>query len=458
MSFSPNNAASARLRAAGVAVIAASIAVILTVGRKPLTSAGVEESLKRFADYVATDAAKSGKEGRFTHGAVDMRGWFLTPHALVQDVALEVKKQSLLESVSWVLSTPRMAVVPDQVMARRVYYVFAEPVTVKKNGRDVAGISFSEPLKYGQMESRRGGAMSLIQDFQLPASITLTPLENGEGGPVVISYDRNPTMEIISSLEHSERQAEYAFRNITVTSGAETPLVIGSLRSQLTERPGADGVLDGRYVLTLAALKTGATPKPCDVAADISYTGDQPLMKLAGYVSGSQETAVNMHSVALDCADFKIVAGGTLARSPEDPLPSGQVKLTFENIHRLLASGLLSQQGRGLLTQLLVKVTGQPVDTLTHVEIPLKREKNGTFYVGDVTFEELAASLLTGMLDVHPHPAPAIPAPEAPADAPDALLPDPETMLLEGDMPSDAPEISTETPTETPVAEPGQNG
>ncbi len=437
MTFSSSKV-SPRMRAVGIATIAVSIGVILTVGRDPVTTTSVEESLKHFSDYVATDIAKSGKEGKFTYGAIEMKGWFFDRLAMVHDVNLEVKKQTLLESVTWALSTPQMAVVPDQVLAKRMYYVFGAPIAIKKNGQDVASLSFSEPLKYGQLEARRGDSQSLMQNFKLPGSITITPTNLADGGNVVITYAKNPTVEITSSLEHSERHAEYAFKDIAVTSGETKPLTIGSLQSNLTEKPDDKGLLEGNYTLNVSAVKTEANPKPCDIAADISYTGDQPLMKLAGFVAGSEATTVSVKKASLDCADFKVSADGSLARSPEDPLPSGALTLHLEQVSALFASPMLSDQSKAVLSQILVKVTGQPVDTLKNLEIPLKREKNGTFYIGDVTFEELAASIFTNMIGI---PAPiTVPAPITSETPTDPQLPDPETTLLDpaGDMPEDS--------------------
>lgn len=432
MTLSTTKTASPRKRAIGLTILAASVVVVLTTPGSQINHAAVEKSLQRFNEYVATDSAKSGKEGHFTYGNIEIKGLFFTQYALVRDVALQIKKQSLLESVDWALTTPQMTVAPDSVIAHRLYYTFAEPITVKKNGEAVATITFPDPLKYGQMDIYHGKTTFLLQTFLLPPSITVTPIAtpNVAAGPaVVITYDKNPTMHTSSATDHPERKAEYEFKNIAFTSGTEKPLTADSFHSTLKEKPNAQGVVEGQFTMDVKALKTDATEKACDIATDITYTGDQPLLKLAGFVSGSLETAVAIKNAGIDCADFKVTTTGTLARSPEDPLPSGNISIKLDQVNKLLESRLLTDQGKQLLAQLLVKVTGQTIESITNVDLPLKREKNGTFYIGDVTFEELAASMLTSMFNQAPAPrTPAMPQPEPTQDE---ALPDPQTQLLE---------------------------
>jgi hypothetical protein len=325
-----------------------------------------------------------------------------------------------------------MAVVPDPMMARRLYYVFGDVLTLKKNDATVATVTFSEPLKYGQLEIRKNETRSMVQTFKLPGNIAVTPMgANGTPGEkVVIAYDANPTVQITSSLEKPLRDAVYEFHNLTVTAANEKPLHMGYLHSELHEKPTDSGAVEGHYTLAVTALKTDATAKPCDLSTDMAYTGEQPLLKIAGLVADTIDTSLNIKELTMDCADFKLSAEGGLTRSPQDPLPYGLLHVKIEQVKQLLASPLLGEQGRSLLSQVLVKVTSQPVEALANVDIPIKREKNSTLYIGDVTFEALAASLFSNMLDFkgtavpqalpgaspEPKQAPAAPAGESTAD------------------------------------------
>lgn len=444
-----------RLRVVGIAVVVGSIAFVLFSGQGTISQKAVEDSLKRFNDYVAVDSAKSGKEGSFTYGQIEMKGFLLNRYALVHDISLEIKKQSLLESVAWSLSSPEMNVVSDPMSSRRLYYVFEKPIEIKKNGNAEATVTFSEPLQYGQLESRRNNNRYLVQSFKLPSSITITPTQ-GKGN-VVVTYDANPTVEMRSSLEKPGRHAKYEFHNIAVTSAEEKPLSVGALKSELNEKTDNDNVVQGSYTLNVNAFQTPSITKPCDVNADIAYTGDQPLLKLMGYISSSAESAVNVKQSGLFCPDFKVTATGQLTRSPEDPLPSGQLTLKIDEVKQFLASPILSDQVKSVIGQVLVKVTGQPLDSLNNIELPLKREKNGTFYIGDVTFEEIATSLLSNMfglpLPVLPAPQ-AVPVPETPADQQEKALPDPETTPLDSTA---LPPAGNETPAKEDADKPSED-
>lgn len=435
-----------RARTVGVATLAASLAIVLTTWDDPISKENVEAYLSRFADHTAAYAAKSGKEGKFSYGELEMRGILFSGYAVVKDAKLEIKRPSLIAPVTWAFATPEFQVLRDHLNARRIYYTFNSPVSYFRNGEHKANITFSEPLKYGHMQKRRGSGDAMFQSYVLPASITIAPPGGTEEQAVVITYDPDSTIETMSMLDHSERKVHYAFRNLVVRDNSEKPFSIESLASDLSEAADDDGVLKGTYVMNMVGMRLAGEEKACDAQVDVAYTGDEPWFRLTGFAPSLPGLSMEIKDAALECPEFSVNLDGTMTREGDDQLPSGQLKLKLVNVKELLSSGLLDEGARKILSQVLVKVTGQPVEDLTQVEVPLKRERGGTFYIGDLTFEELATSLLSDMLNFNAlvPPANAQPMPPLEEKPAEPALPDPEATLLEEDpsVAKTSPDIS----------------
>lgn len=437
MAFSfPND--NNRMSKIGILTVLGCVVIIILTGKGPVNEKSVQEHLERFTDYVAASAAKSGKQGVFRHGEFTMGGISFNRHAVIDGASITVTRPSLTNPVTWEFSTPRVVAVADQLYARRMYYVFNAPISVKRNGEEYANISFADPLRYGHLET----ANSLKQTFRLPSAITIMPshrMEQDDTG-ITITYDEGARIEIESALDSSKRDSSYQLNNIVIGSDGEQPITIASISSELHESTAAANVLKGTYQLDMLALKLPEMQNSCNMNIDMDYTGDQPLQRLTGMAPGLPGSNVQVKRLGMDCGAFKLASEGTLTRQEQDPLPSGELKVTVTNVQGLLGSGLLGEQTKAMVGQALMKITGQPLENLTDVTVPFKREVNGTFYIGDVTFEELAASLFTSMFDLNKlvPPANAQPMPLPPETtgeaAPDAQLPDPEaTLLKDGD-------------------------
>ncbi|NBO17931.1 MAG: DUF2125 domain-containing protein [Proteobacteria bacterium] len=448
-----------RMSKIGILTVLGSTVIIMLTGKGPVTEKVVQRHLDEFSEHVANFAAKSGKEGVFKHGEFTMGGYTFNRHAVIDGVSLAITRPSLTNPVSWELSTPKVFVVADQLYARRLYYVLNAPITVKRNGEQYANITFADPLRYGHLET----ATSLKQTFRLPTSITVMPSkmmdeEDAETG-ITITYDPGARIEIESAMDHSKRDAHYELNNIVVATPDEEPLSVAALNSDLHESVSGENVTKGTYQLNMLSVKTPGMDKPCDMKVDMAYTGDQPLQRLTGMAPSLPGAAVNIKALGMDCGSFKITTDGTLSRQDQDPLPSGEVKLAITNAQALLASGMLDESAKTMLGQALMKITGKPLDAITDVSVPLKREKGGTFYIGDVTFEEMAATLFSSMFDLNkmvppttaqPMPLP----PEATGEqAPEPQLPDPEaTLLKEGDtLFKEAPKTGSKTAEPAPM-------
>lgn len=408
----------------GISLIALLLAGILSAGPKNITPENVSVSLNRFSDFVSAEAANSGKDAKFSYGNMSISGWGSEKYAVVSDIRLDVKKQSIAESTTLTLTTPKIQVTQDAVALGRLNFVFTDPVTIATDGKPVATVTFSEPLKYAHTEGRDKDP-TVIQMLALPPQITFTALSAPEGAKpetLTVTYERNPVLKVKTNPVTHQREADYYFKHINLVSSSGSNVAIGALTGHMSETAGKDNQPEGEYKLMVSDFTTVPAAKPCSFTTEMSYAGERPLMKVSGLLAGTRETQLHIKNMMLTCDEFKVAADGDVARLPDDPLVSGLMHVSIENPAKFLASDLIDANMRTVLSQALTKIAGQPVDSLPRVEIPLKRDKNSTFMIGDITFEELAASLLANAINLQ-QLAPASPAATVPAEPAEPAAP-----------------------------------
>lgn len=445
----------------GLMVLAVSVWVVLFSGASAITTENIELRLQQLGAHLADEAAQHGKEAKLTYGTIEVEGWGYNKRATVDNISLELSEKTPLNTTHrWSFSTVQMQVLPDPMLPNNLFFVFSEPVNVIENSQLKTIISFSAPPKYGYFDGRDSKEHAVIHSLRLPSQLILTPgkavdeIEN-KGHTITITFDENPLMQLRLLPESHERTMVYGFRNVSIMSDDGSQATIAALESNVHETLGADNRPQGKSqlkVLDIVLRDHEKVSKAYSLITDIDYSGDAPGLEIGNWLSGSGASDMTINQMQLATDDFKIKMTGKVSLATNDPLPSGDVNLEIENVKQFLESELIPAMAKPSLTEALQKVTGQPVAALSHATLPVKREKNGVMYVGGVTFEELAATMLKGLFQLS--------APAAKVIPPATLPPDAEEEEGQGDelpasekLPNDMPQDST-TPEPAPEAAP----
>ncbi len=399
----------ATVTAAGLGVLAACIYMILFSGVYRISDEAVNQQLAGFAGYVSAEAANTGKEGKFTYGPVVMEGWGFDKRAVVKNVSLELSEKALLDTNKWSISTASMTVKRDQGSKSHWLYTFAEPFNIIENSQLRTLVAFPAPVVYSFSEQAGGGKRIQSHSLKLPGQVTFSPVNNADTAshgekPVVVTFDPNPILRVQGAPDTREYEALYKLSNVKVVSEGAGSIFIGSITSQQNDNTGQDNRVTGKYLLTLSGIVVAdkdRTSKPYNLHADLAYHGDQPNMELRKLTPNFINMSFDIADLSLSNEDFHLTVTGKLSTAADDPLPYGALEMRIDHFDRFLTSELVPAMIRGNVVAAVSKVTGNTPETLAtaaDISFPLKREKNGVLYIGNTTFEALAASVVSSLL------------------------------------------------------------
>jgi hypothetical protein len=461
----------------GMAVIVTVIFVILFSGASAITQENIKQHLDHFAEYMAKDVQGQTRTGKFSYGDIVINGMGFNKSAVVSNVSIEMSEKSTIDTPKWSISTEKMLVLPDPTMPSRLYFVFPDPINIIENSQLKTTITSSTPIKYSFTEISKDNAAKYTHALFLPNQIIFTPAkaagdESAHANRTIVSLGDNAKLVEQFTPAQNKREAQVVLNNIKIDSDEGADTTIGAITAKFLETDVENNQVQGQYSWDITDVsgpsKEEKDGKPYSMNGDIAFQGEAPGIEIKNMapVFGNTEFTVNKWTLSND--DFKILAQGKVAITSDDPLPSGNLSVSIENAGQFINSYLVPSPARAAITAAFQKVTGQPVEAQTHVYIPLKRDKNGVFYVGDLTFEALTASLAADALKLPPsvlpptetpstapaeQPLPGLPVPVAPTDQPAAAVPPattPATVVT-------PPTLITPTPVPTPNEAPATN-
>ena len=368
-------------------------------------------------DSLATSFAKhaedNGKTGKLTYGDIVVEGWGFKKFAVIHNLSATVSEKGVMDSPKWSLSTASVVVTADPFIENQLYFTFPDPLNVIENSELKSTINFPKPPKYTYFDGKRNKVNLVEHVLALPEQLSIIPAKPvddvnvNKAKALTITYDADPVIKNTLLVDSKEHNATVEFKNVKINSEDGTHAMMGLFSSKFDEKQTDAAKLDGKYLLQvsdLLLLVGDNAMKPYNITADLtthSTLAPAPEPK-EGQPASTEPVAtsadITINQLSVVTSDFDIKADGTVSEALDDPLLYGNANLTIDNVPGFLASELISQQAKGAVSMALEKIAGVPVDQATNIAIPLKREKNGIFYVNNITFEELATSLFTDLM------------------------------------------------------------
>lgn len=377
-----------------------------------ITKENVEKHLQLFNTYVSKQSTDNNKEGSFTWGDISLEGWGFEKQALIANPSINLTDK--IDGSKWTIATPSAVATPDR-SPDILHFAVPGAITLSLNGDLKQTMTFSAPPKYSYFDGNREGMHTLEHDFKLPSQITLTPAKTTDDrgdkiSTVVISYDGMPVLRSTVKPEAGERTILAEFSNLRISTDQVEQVVVTTLMSRYSEKKLPENAVEGSYSLMMTDLLLSQAD---GVMTPYSFSGD---FKFATVPPAPLPTDVNpetttppkasteftISKMQLIASEFEIKLEGKVVASPDDPLLSGDILLEIKNAGNFLASKLVPSEVKPIVESALLKISGQAIDATTTVSLPIKREKNGTLYIGSLTFEELTAAIFADIMANQP--------------------------------------------------------
>ena len=385
----------------------------------------IENNLQRLSMQLTDIGSSYGKEIRITHGAIDVQGWTLNKKAVVRDVNIEIAGKAN-ELLKFKFSMGDVLISSDPYNAQKLIIEISKTINIYQGDKIINTLALSEPLIYNYLPIAIDGAQSFQHNIIFPKKI----LAFGPKGDVIaesttdnskdlgdeklsLSFAENPTLEFVATDREDVNLFSYDFSGLIASTQGKNIIAFGTLKSQFNEEEGdEEGRRAGKYTFMaddIVLYNEENFTKPYTINVNTNIIVDAAKGEPAKIATPSdiknpiniasndtRDREVKLNNITLSNPDFKIQVTGNFANTKGDPLPSGEINIDIDDLPKFLDSELVALQGREPIENGLAKIIGKPVAGEEQASFLLKREKNGVFYIGQTTFEELVTSVLSG--------------------------------------------------------------
>ena len=425
--------------AIGGVVLVGLVLFALSRGNEMIAKPFIETQLAKVAENIASQAALSGDGAKLTYGEVSVAGGIFNKKATISDLQLEYTVQLPFGNVQQTtINTPTAEVTADQIKSHAINIKFPEPFTLTREGYQPLSLTFDgKPIYTYQF-----GEQLEEHQLDLPNHVILgVGTDSNDPVEVAISYASGATLERQINQSTGENKSHIQFSNVTLTSNVESNEIrVAGFEVRSNERSGEPGIRQFKSQVDITDVEIQQLDKlsgPYSLGADVS--GDYKVTKVEEGVAGVTHVNMTVKQFNLKAKDYDVSVVGQFSRVPEDPMLFGSGDVTIQGLDAFRNSELIDINDDKLKDTVIGLVTGNQDVAAKEAAFTVKREQNGTFFIGQTTFENLIGTVVTHVLSQQKQPATA-PAAPVPAEPAPAATPIPNDPVAEPAQPVPMPE------------------
>lgn len=456
-----------------IAIAVVAIAVVgFIASRAGLDKALVKQQLDDFIAQSKERAAAQGRDINITYGELEVVGSFASKHVLVHDPVLTVKplerKADQKKVDALMISTSSLAIYPKATDLSSLRIELPDPINVTPEedpSKSLLKISSNVPPVVVVSKKTEGAVTYNEVEYQSPSQMDMVYLREQQG---LGEEDKTPkVVPVYETLQLSMAQgsgftssfaadasglgtSKVNFRDIVMTPQAapEGALKLAEITGEWSNALNEKKLNLVRTTLKVGPVTSDNTAVPyLPLAFDLDATYEGAMFKTPESIAASQtqESTMVLKNLSFTSKDASLKATANFTASATDTLPVGTANIALTNAPLVLAElrkyNMLNDANAPLVGSVLQLITGQPLEQITDLTIPIERARGGSFKIGKTTFEELFAVFLKqamqmrsggaapvpvidGGASMEPPHVPQLPAPDAPKSTP-IEVPDP---------------------------------
>lgn len=361
-----------------------------------ITRPFVESQLQTIAENIATQAKLNGDEAVFTYGEVSIEGGLFHHQITVVNPKLDYTAHLPFGNVQrTVISTPRALVSSDQISTQNITVGFPDPIDVLRDGFLPILVTFSSTPEYA---FDRNGDRE-VHAIHLPPSFTMTTQAQG-ADPVVItaSYAPHPVLKRVIERGQSQSKSELRFQEVRITTTEEASrMQLDSLEGSSVEGPyGQDA---RRFESKLAVQqftihKPEADKGPFDFTFDVTGTYLTP-QNTQNFYAEVRDMEVTVNKIQLTNKHYELNLAGAFSVKPQDAMPSGILNVGIKGFDAFRNSEFVPVKDVTLKNAVITAILDNEDTTLKDAFFTVKRDYNGTLFIGETSFENLVGLVIT---------------------------------------------------------------
>ena len=394
------------------------IAVVTVLGYFAATHVGLDKqvvvkALDVWAQQMKIYGSSHGENINFAYDDVEMKGAAANRHAIVKQVRLEVISPADDVNAGKItqIATDAVELHPSSASFSSLKVALPDPLKVTENGEAVVTIHAEKPFELLVEREKKSGMAWVSSDLRLPHAITFEAPKPEE--TFVLRFDENAVAQMTISEDMQQLgDVKLSLANLQIDDAQGTTAVRAkTLQLISTDKAAEDGNHQLSFKAAVDELFSDEEEMPygaISAMADVLYTG--PVLKGQAVDWSATQAQFDLNDLKIAMADAALEAKGSFKTGGGELLPVGSAHLKVKNFafirDELAKQGMLDDESNKVLHALLSKAVGADYDTAEHLDLPVSREKGGSLKLGNITFEEALAIVLTGG-KIAPAPAPA---------------------------------------------------
>ena len=465
----------------GAALFISALVVLALIGFFASHS-GIDRKLaeKRLAEWTKAAAEMAAEQGyvlTLTYDDIEIEGSLFSKKAAVKNIVLSAAPQDAGEADRTRSMTTGVLYLDPDMLGGGLSVILTDPllyITPEGRTRIVAGEPIEMVVEDYQNDTGRGIAYTLLT----PPHLSMERLGR-QSDAVISSTDIGfgPESKVYGMIDRAKGTytQEAQLKAVTIRRN-DRAVAINDFQSTM-ESASQNGSLLTHYDVALTGVTTNGPLEPLGMMnASLDVEFEEPMLVNGEPLNLSlgRDRYITLEKLLVEAASGKFLVKANLRQVYNEIMPFGTASLQIENPVQVLdtftKTGYLKNIPTDIVKAMLARVAPDWQGDDSPLTIPLKRDPNGPFYIGSLTFEELTAVLLSQLLQqnmpdlalpgVAPQPAeegadsPTAPA-AAEAPAVDGASASPENSPAESSETVEKPsaEPAAETVEEAPVTE-----
>ncbi|MFO1241887.1 MAG: hypothetical protein U1E36_01590 [Rickettsiales bacterium] len=359
----------------------------------------VNASLASFNESLGKYGEQRGYELKLTYDAMDASGGILNKKVTLTNPIFSLKpKNNDAFYRALTLKTAKVDIVTKDAEFNKFNLEFTDPVSVISKDQ-TAEVSFSQPLKIAvnREEGEEDGEAGYTSD--LPPAMTIlkadqTKAELGFGSGSKVSGVINLAA---SNYSHATQISALTLKNADESLKADAVNLTMESGLQDTRFLRHQGVNIDKLTFEGPKAELGSLNIDADLESAIPEKTEQEANAAAG-----RQVTINKLSIEEANKAYAVNVEGNMDVVKGEIVPQGEVKVSItkptEALSRMQRASIINPLLQNIALATMPKIDPAWKDGAEQLSFVLKRSAGQPLYVGNMTFEELTAQVLTGFL------------------------------------------------------------